>query len=66
MKLTRVPLVGSVVESGADDRVFDALLLSGPLVIMLIAIFGRTLVTTGLSGGYLVLFTLYLLYKGFQ
>lgn len=66
MKLTHVPLVGSVVDSGADDRVFDALLLSGPLVLILIAIFGRTLVTTGLAGGYLVLFALYLLYKGLR
>ncbi|WP_254534848.1 hypothetical protein [Halomarina litorea] len=66
MKLTRLPLVGSVIESGADDSVFDALLLSSPFVLILIAIFGRTLVTVCLAGVYLILFALYLLYNGLQ
>jgi hypothetical protein len=66
MNLARLPLVSSILESGADDRIFDGLLLCGPVVIALIAVLGRTPVTVGLAGGYLVLFAGYLLYKGTQ
>lgn len=64
MRSTRIPLVNSIVETGADDRVFDVLLLCGPVVVLLIAVLGRTLVTVGLAGGYVALFVGYLLYKG--
>lgn len=64
MNPRRLDAVAPVLESGADDRVFDTLLLSGPLVAVLLAALGRSSVTVALAGCYVAFFTLYLLYKG--
>jgi len=64
MKLDRIPLIGQVINSGADDRVFDALLLAGPLVVVVLALVGRNLVTEGLAAAYLAVFVGYVLYIG--
>ncbi|MFB6163227.1 MAG: hypothetical protein ABEJ86_07315 [Halococcoides sp.] len=56
MHFTDFPLVDHVVSFGPDSRIFDALLISGPLVIVAIALFGRNPVTIGLAGAYLLLF----------
>lgn len=66
MRLGDLPLVAYVLESGANDRVFDFLLLVGPAVIVLVAIVGRTLATVGISVAYLVFFVAYVLYKGLR
>lgn len=63
MKSEDVPVVGAIVRSGAKDRVFDALLLVGPLLVVIVAVFGRTSLTIGLAVGYLVVFGGYTLYK---
>lgn len=63
LNLERFPLVHSVVESGADDRVFDSLMVLGPLVILVIALLGRLAVTTVLAGAYVFSFVVYVLYK---
>ena len=41
MKLGDLPIVSTVFEAGADDRVFDSLLLLGPLVIGLVIVLNR-------------------------
>jgi len=61
MKVDQIPVVQQVVESGAEDRVFDSLLLSGPLLIGLIAVMGRSLLTIAVAGGYLLAFIVYIL-----
>jgi hypothetical protein len=53
-----------VFEAGADDRVFDSLLLTGPLVIGLIAVLGRSLVTEAVAIAYIAAFVGYTLYRG--
>lgn len=63
MNVGDLPVVGGLVRSGADDRVFDGLLFVGPFVVLAIAAFGRTAVTTGLAAGYLAVFVCYTLYK---
>lgn len=57
MRLEHLPLVGTVVETGAADRIFDGLLLAGPLVLASIALLGRSLLTVGLATAYVVGFT---------
>lgn len=47
------PLLKAVLAAGTDDSVLQALLLVGPLVIALIALWGRSPITTALAGGYL-------------
>ncbi|QSG11275.1 putative membrane protein [Halapricum desulfuricans] len=66
MNVERIPLIGQVLESGADDRVLDGLLLSGPIVIALIVLLGRNLLTEGIAVTYLLVFVGYVAYLGLQ
>lgn len=61
MKFGDLPVIELVFESGAKDRVFDGLLLVGPLVIVAIAVFGRSVVTAGIAVAYLAAFVLHVL-----
>ncbi|ELY86060.1 hypothetical protein [Natrinema altunense] len=64
MKLSDLPIVEEVFESGANDRVFDSLLLIGPVLIVGIAIVGRSLLTTGIAIAYVLFFVAYVVYRG--
>lgn len=64
MKLGTLPVIEQVFESGAKDRVFDGLLLIGPLVIVAIAVFGRSAITAGIAAAYLGAFVLHVLQNG--
>jgi len=58
-----LPVLGFVFDSGPEDRVFDALLLLGPAIIVLIVVVGRSLLTSGVAIGYLAAIVSYVLYK---
>ena len=64
MNPTEIPLLGSVLRSGARDRVFDAFLLCGPLLVALIAVVGRNPVTTAIAALYVLVFVGYVAYLG--
>jgi hypothetical protein len=49
-----IPVLGALRRVGPDDRVFDLLLLTGPLVVACIALLGRGPVTGGLAVVYLL------------
>lgn len=66
MRIRELPIVKQVFESGAEDRVFDTLLLVGPLVIVLIIVVGRTPITAGIALAYLATFALYVMYEGYM
>lgn len=66
MNATDLPLVDHVVSFGPDSRIFDALLLSGPFIVALIVLLGRTTVTSGLAIGYLVLFVTGVAYEAVE
>ncbi|WP_323676276.1 hypothetical protein [Halorubellus sp. PRR65] len=66
MRPSKLPVIESVFEAGADDRVFDSLLLLGPLVIVLVVVLGRSVVTEVLALGYIAVFVTYALYRGLQ
>lgn len=66
MRLRTLPVVSSVLEAGADDRVFDTLLLVGPLVIGVIVVLDRSVVTEALAVAYIAVFVTYVLYQGIQ
>ena len=73
MNVDRIPLIGGVIESGADDRVLDGLVLVGPLIVILPALFdllpgiqARNLFTEGIAVTYLLLFVAYVAYLGLQ
>jgi hypothetical protein len=61
-----LPVVSAVVEAGADDRIFDSLLLIGPLVIGLIVILGRSLITEAVAIVYIATFVGYTLYRAIR
>lgn len=63
MTLERLPLVGYIVESGPADPVFDGLLLLGPLVVLLAAVLGRSVVTQSLAAAYVAVFVAHVLYN---
>ncbi|GAA5050079.1 hypothetical protein [Haladaptatus pallidirubidus] len=62
--LRDIPLLRHLARFGGQDNVFDLLLLLGPLLIIVIALVGRTVITTGFTVGYILFFFGYLLYKG--
>jgi len=64
MKLAEIPFVSTVVDSGADDRVFDSLLLLGPVVIVVVTLLGRSLLTEAIALAYVCAFVAYVLYRG--
>lgn len=66
MSLRDLPIFTAVLESGAEDRVFDALLLAGPGIILVIIFGGRSILTTGITIAYLVFFVAYVLYHGMR
>lgn len=66
MRASDVPVLSHVAESGPDDRVFDSLLLVGPLIIALIAALGRTFLTHTISISYILLLVIYVLYLAIQ
>lgn len=59
-----VPLVSQVFEWGAEDRVFDALLLVGPLVVVIVVVLGRSALTRAIALVYIATFVAYALYRG--
>jgi hypothetical protein len=61
---TDLPLVSAVVDAGADDRIFDSLLLLGPLVVAVIVLLGRSMLTEVLAVAYIAVFVGYGLYRG--
>lgn len=64
MRLGDLPLIERVFEFGPEDRIFDSLLLFGPLIIILITVVGRTTATIGIALSYIAVFVLYVLYQG--
>lgn len=56
--------VETLFVTGPDDRVFDAFILVAPLVVLVIALLGRTGVTTALAAGYLLAFVGYVVSLG--
>ncbi|AAG19634.1 MULTISPECIES: hypothetical protein [Halobacterium] len=61
MRLDAIPVIGPLLAAGADDRVFDALLVLGPVVIVAIRLLGRTPVSLALAVAYTVGFAAYIL-----
>jgi len=66
MRSRDIPVVSAVAEAGADDRIFDSLLLVGPLVIGMIVVLGRSPVTEAVAIAYIAAFVVYTLYRGVQ
>ncbi len=64
MKLGELPFISYVFEAGADNRIFDSLLLFGPLVIGLVVILGRSFITESIAVAYIAVFVAYVLYQG--
>ncbi|MFC7156238.1 hypothetical protein ACFQPA_12375 [Halomarina halobia] len=63
MTFTNFPVIKQVFESGADDRMYDSLVITGPVVVLIVAVVGRAVFTVGLAVLYLITFVSYLLYR---
>lgn len=64
MRANTSPLIRPILAAGPGDRVFDILLLVGPLLIILIAILGRNLLSVTIAAAYIATFVGYIVYKG--
>lgn len=64
MKFPHIPMIYELSAAGPDDRIFDALLLLGPTIILLVSVVGRNQLTTALAGLYLVSLLGYIVYRG--
>jgi len=58
-----VPPVRWILESGPDGRVFDALLLAGPVLVVLIVVLGRSVFSFGIAVLYIVTFVMHVLQR---
>lgn len=58
-----VPVLGLLFRWGPGDRGFDALMVLGPLVVLIVTVVGRSPVTTAIAGGYLAGLVGYVLYR---
>lgn len=52
MNLADVPFVGRILVAGPDDPVFDALLMFGPFVIVIVGLLGRSVPGLALALAY--------------
>lgn len=57
--LTGLPVIGDVFQDGTADPVYDVLMVVGPLLVILIVLAGRTILTVGLAGLYVLSFVAY-------
>lgn len=65
-RVERIPIVSTLLAAGPNDRVFDSLLLIGPLLIVVIAAVGRSVLTSLLAAAYLVSFVGYTVAKAVE
>lgn len=63
MRLDSIPVLGPLFGAGADDHVFDLLLLSGPLIICVIGFLHRSFVSFVLALSYAAGFVAYIGYR---
>lgn len=66
MSPTDLPVIGWLLASGPPGQVFDWLLLLGPVVILIVAVVGRTPVTASIASIYLAAFLSNVLSKAIQ
>jgi hypothetical protein len=64
MRPAALPIVSTVLDFGADDAIFNGLLLSGPILLAVVVLLDRSVITVGLATAYIVLLVLYVLYLG--
>lgn len=64
MKPADFPIVATVLDFGADDPVFNGLLLSGPVLLVLVVLLNRSVITVGLAVAYIAILLSYVVYQG--
>lgn len=65
MRPRDLPVLDVLLDVGADDRLFDLLLLCGPVVVVLVALVGRTPGSSALALAYVTAFVGNVLYNSF-
>lgn len=64
MKLSDLPEIAFGFDAGPEDRIFDSLLVLGPLIIGLVIVLNRSIFTEALAIAYIGVFLTYVLYQG--
>jgi hypothetical protein len=66
MNWTHISVVSTVSDTGAEDPVFDSLVLVGPFVIGSVRLLDRSVVSQGLAALYIAVFVVYVGYQAVQ
>ena len=64
MNPSDLPLVAWLSRASPGDPVFDALMIIGPVLLVVVAILSRTTVTTTMVGFYIASFFVFTIYNG--
>lgn len=64
MNPQQIPFVRLVSRFGIKDSVLTGFMIAGPVVILVLALVGRTAITITVAAAYVSLFVLYVVYKG--
>ena len=64
MNPQQIPFVRIVSRFGIKDSVLTGFMIAGPVVILALALVGRTAVMITIAAAYVGLFVLYVMYKG--
>lgn len=59
-----LPLIAWLSEASPGDPIFDSLMILGPILLLVVAIVGRTTATNFLVGIYVASFFVYVIYNG--
>lgn len=62
--MTLERLISVITRSGVEDNILAGFMLTGPVVIILAVLVGRSPVTIVIAATYVCLFILYIAYKG--
>lgn len=63
MNVRDLPIVGWVRRAGADDPMFDLLLVLGPILVLVLTVLGRSMLSVSIGVLYLLAFVGVILYK---
>ena len=61
--LVGLPVVGGIFAAGSSDPIYDLLMVAGPLLLLVVRVFGRGPVTLGLVVAYILVFVGYVVNK---
>mgnify|MGYP000335405060 CR=1 FL=1 len=61
-----LPVIGPIINTGPNDRLFDGLLFLGPILLLLIAVLGRRPFTVVFAFAYVIAFLAHIVHNNLR